>query len=776
MRQTTEAKFKIVYQEEKSENKILAIFVDLLLAFILMWGLFEYILDWTAMDTSYRLKLYIITGLGVVSSVLAYYLFDKKIVSILVSPCMAIVVVAVKGIQSMYYGFFGFLNYIISWWNINKEDGVTLVMESNITSEDVYAFVLVVSLLIATVWLILIYNRRFLLSIILALGIVTIGLIIGRFSAVGCSTLMTGCVGIWLLRVRRRHGYQQLGWFALIGFLLVIISVFTDDGQMRAAVSFKEQIEKDVEYIRYGKDTLPEGDLYKADKMLSRDDDTLIVTTSQNKNIYLKGFVGDRYQNGRWSTLPKLSYRGDNSGMLKWLENLGFIPQNQYAYYMENDKDTQIKKNTIKIKNVGANRSYIYMPYSAEQVSQFGIDTNYDNNYQSGALFGEKTYQYDEWSGTRPGELLYANSWVSNPQNSEQTKYAEAESVYANFVYNNYLELDDNMSEMINSIFFDGWESDNTIYSVTERIRDVLNSRAYYEELPESAPEGIEPISWFLNKGHQGNSAMFASAAVLAFRAQGIPARYVEGYLVTENETRHADNGTVTLTNKDSHAWVEVYLDGVGFVPIDVTPGFYYDTYTLLQMVQKPQNVSQKAAEEDSSESGNEVDDKTGETDNNNNAPIPNKKIVISLTIIAYVILAFTFIAAIFEVVYFVHMLTYEKKYDKLSKNDRVKCLTNAIFLLISLYGYKAELGWQTDDTDCALAEGIDGIFKGEYIRVTDLIEKNIYGQEELMDSEIKVIYNFAEKLYEARKSKKLTKRLKIRYMPCTKKKIGMTR
>ena len=43
-------------------------------------------------------------------------------------------------------------------------------------------------------------------------------------------------------------------------------------------------------------------------------------------------------------------------------------------------------------------------------------------------------------------------------------------------------------------------------------------------------------------------------------------------------------------------------MDGMGWIPVDVTPGFYYDTYALLQMVQVPGDIQRTAALEDSGE------------------------------------------------------------------------------------------------------------------------------------------------------------------------------
>ena len=39
-------------------------------------------------------------------------------------------------------------------------------------------------------------------------------------------------------------------------------------------------------------------------------------------------------------------------------------------------------------------------------------------------LFGTRDYTVTEVSGTRPSELMVAESWVSSPQTEEQTAYA----------------------------------------------------------------------------------------------------------------------------------------------------------------------------------------------------------------------------------------------------------------------------------------------------------------------------------------------------------------
>jgi transglutaminase-like putative cysteine protease len=54
-------------------------------------------------------------------------------------------------------------------------------------------------------------------------------------------------------------------------------------------------------------------------------------------------------------------------------------------------------------------------------------------------------------------------------------------------------------------------------------------------------------------------------------RCAGIPARYVEGYALSSRPK----SGTIyTVTNDKAHAWVEVYFEGVGWIPFEPTSSF----------------------------------------------------------------------------------------------------------------------------------------------------------------------------------------------------------
>lgn len=112
-----------------------------------------------------------------------------------------------------------------------------------------------------------------------------------------------------------------------------------------------------------------------------------------------------------------------------------------------------------------------------------------------------------------------------------------------------------------------GLDSSDT-FRYAQGIAQYVKNSAQYDLETERMPKGETDFAlWFLENGDTGYCTHFASAAAVLLRAAGIPARYVTGYLVNAK----ADQG-VTVRLKDAHAWVECYINGYGWIPLEATP------------------------------------------------------------------------------------------------------------------------------------------------------------------------------------------------------------
>ena len=77
-----------------------------------------------------------------------------------------------------------------------------------------------------------------------------------------------------------------------------------------------------------------------------------------------------------------------------------------------------------------------------------------------------------------------------------------------------------------------------------------------------------DPVVDFLVNKSDAHCEFFASSAALLLRSLGVPTRYVTGFYAHEND----GNDAVVVRQRDAHAWVEAYVDGVGWVTVEATP------------------------------------------------------------------------------------------------------------------------------------------------------------------------------------------------------------
>jgi len=85
--------------------------------------------------------------------------------------------------------------------------------------------------------------------------------------------------------------------------------------------------------------------------------------------------------------------------------------------------------------------------------------------------------------------------------------------------------------------------------------------------IPKSVKSAEEYLDYFLLKSRKGYCAHYATAFVLLARAEGLPARYVEGFRAVYNDSKN-----IRVYNSMAHAWAEVYWEGIGWVMFEPTP------------------------------------------------------------------------------------------------------------------------------------------------------------------------------------------------------------
>ena len=104
-------------------------------------------------------------------------------------------------------------------------------------------------------------------------------------------------------------------------------------------------------------------------------------------------------------------------------------------------------------------------------------------------------------------------------------------------------------------------------YDKALALQSWLTRNCRYTLDVEPQPGNLDFVTHFLLDTREGYCTYFASAMTVLCRMIGLPARYVEGYLVEPDE-----NGQAVVTGLSAHAWTEVYFNGFGWLTFDATP------------------------------------------------------------------------------------------------------------------------------------------------------------------------------------------------------------
>lgn len=372
--------------------------------------------------------------------------------------------------------------------------------------------------------------------------------------------LFAAGISILLLSWQKHKNAVSAASFLLVGVIVAgVAAIFLQTGTMQ---SLSQSAKDTLHHWRYEKaeEVLPEGDLSEPVVKAESTDTILSVTADTAQTLYLRGFIGDSYENGVWSALDAET-AAEEKDLFYWLHQSGFYPQSQLATAARLMGNYQ--SGSVSVQNLAGCSLYRYEPCTVLP-ERAGLTKNkiQPSTLETNGLRGERGYSYETVSDAQTilPELL---DFLQNDTSDGVKSYLQMESAYREFVYSYALTVPAEFRAQLGAVLDQCCESYGPADSPTKEQAQTA-ALAFLE----SCFDGSGDIALPLADTADGTTYQYATVAALALRYYGIPARYVEGYTVktTENEPTSVDASA-------AGAWVEVYQDGIGWLPLALTPG-----------------------------------------------------------------------------------------------------------------------------------------------------------------------------------------------------------
>ncbi len=372
--------------------------------------------------------------------------------------------------------------------------------------------------------------------------------------------LFAAGISILLLSWQKHKNAVSAASFLLVGVIVAgVAAISLQTGTMQ---TLSQNAKDALHHWRYEKaeEILPEGELSEPVVKTESTDTILSVTADAAQTLYLRGFVGDSYENGVWSALDTET-AAEEKDLFYWLHQSGFYPQSQLATAARLMGNYQ--SGSVSVQNLAGCSLYRYEPCTVLP-ERAGLTKNkiQPSTLEANGLRGERGYSYETVSDAQTilPELL---DFLQNDTSDGVKSYLQMESAYREFVYSYALTVPAEFRAQLGAVLDRCCESYGPANSLTKEQAQTA-ALAFLE----SCFDGSGDIALPLADTADGTTYQYATVAALALRYYGIPARYVEGYTVktTENEPTSVDASA-------AGAWVEVYQDGIGWLPLALTPG-----------------------------------------------------------------------------------------------------------------------------------------------------------------------------------------------------------
>ncbi len=298
---------------------------------------------------------------------------------------------------------------------------------------------------------------------------------------------------------------------------------------------------------------------------------------------------------------------------------------------------------------------------------------------------------------------------------------------YHKEIYDCYLEkyeISDEASDLLDNIL-EGAESD---YDKLTRIERFLGGMGYTDDtgpLPSDIDSPERFLDYLLFDRGEGYCSYYASAFVILSRQIGIPSRYVQGFCVPVNKKKN-----VSVNSDRAHAWAESYIDGLGWIIFEPTPGMKCEVSWAVSQKAGTEDIPDTAVNPGSPYDNIEDDSQTPEEEEKPRFRLKWYQVAIPLgsgEIFTLILVA-------------VDIFLRKRRYDKMSEKEKSGFMCRNCLELLK----KKHLGRREEETLSEYEARICNDIPSDHLQFIKRFEKILYSSEDISsDDRLKLEENY---------------------------------
>ncbi|MDR7855974.1 transglutaminase domain-containing protein [Tissierella sp.] len=283
-------------------------------------------------------------------------------------------------------------------------------------------------------------------------------------------------------------------------------------------------------------------------------------------------------------------------------------------------------------------------------------------------------------------------------------------------------------------------------------IETYLRKNYQYSIDVDEVPNNQEFIDYFLFEGKEGYCTYYATAMAIMLRLEGIPSRYIEGYLAQDL----VEPGLYEVKHENAHTWVEAFIEPVGWMTFESTPAYsieprFIENSPIIDSSVNPEKVNEnqnnviRDVGEDIFENSTDIEDgkinPSNNTDQTDNATDISKN-----NIMIFIGILLLFIPVKF-IITFILFNYKELNSQKLNNKERIVYLYNQILQLAELLGHPQKHGETHFDYSNRVAHRFSKFDEKGIKEITEIFVKSKYSNSPTFNEDVQSLIEYRKSM-----------------------------